>query len=461
MKTKNIIFILLGSMLISLGNSTANMAQPPKETTGPEIGEKFPSYEFLELENSEKTKVDGGTYKGKWMVIDFWSEWCGACIKSMPKMSKMQQQFKDRVKIIMVGTYAKTDHSSVKTMRKIYNNMVNSFGVNLTIAYDNILGPKLNVERLPDVFVIDPDGILRARISNLTPEFLDALINHKEKELGLDINSTMNTRNSNKIYDQNVPLLVNGNGGSEMDFIFRSLIVPHSDLTRSAASIFKPGQMELIDYSLAAFYKFAIWGDAYWNMNDKDLYENKYLNPILNIADSSDFYNAAKLEKTYSYSFWYPKNHAVAAGNKYDPKDNEKMRSRILFELKSCFGYEVKTEVRMMPCYRLTKGKNYKSIVSSGGNSKFERPKGSWGGVKIVNYPFRRVIDYIYMAYKGNLGYDPSMPIIDETGISENVDFEFWGNTFSEAKNDLEKRGLILKLDKKEMECIVITDSPK
>ncbi|TKC04217.1 TlpA family protein disulfide reductase [Pedobacter frigoris] len=424
----------------------------------PVIGEKFPEYEFEELDNSEKPKIDGGTYKGKWMVLDFWSEWCGSCIRSMPKMTKIQEQFKEKAKIIMVGTYANSKYSSVKSMKDIYARMVKSFGVNLTIAYDDKLETLLNVRRLPDIFIIDPDGILRARISTLTPEYLDAIMHGEKKTEGVDVNSKVNRNKAYVKFDANKPLLVADNGGNDSNFVFRSIIVPHSDLTPPYRLIFKPGRMEIIDVPLTVLYKFAMWGVGYWDIGDKQLYENCYSNPILSLKDSADFYTAVKLQKYYSYSFIYPVKHVNKKMNLADPKDNPALQSRILYELNSNFGYNVRTEKRMMPCYRLSyKSKGKKSIITFGGSQKYEKLKGSWAGIKLVNYPVKTLIEYIYYACRGSLGLDSAIPIINETGISENVDIEVWGTSFSDIQVDLERNGFSLKLDKKEMECVVIS----
>ena len=34
-------------------------------------------------------------HKGKTIVIDIWASWCGDCIKGMPKVKALQNQFKD------------------------------------------------------------------------------------------------------------------------------------------------------------------------------------------------------------------------------------------------------------------------------------------------------------------------------------------------------------------------------
>ncbi|MDO5969994.1 TlpA disulfide reductase family protein [Flavivirga aquimarina] len=40
-------------------------------------------------------------HKGKTIVIDIWASWCGDCIKGMPKVKKLQSEYKDVVYVFL------------------------------------------------------------------------------------------------------------------------------------------------------------------------------------------------------------------------------------------------------------------------------------------------------------------------------------------------------------------------
>jgi len=60
--------------------------------------------------NSKMTSVEGkeiafkdilAQYKGKTVVIDVWASWCPDCIKGMPKVHKLQEQFPEAVYLFL------------------------------------------------------------------------------------------------------------------------------------------------------------------------------------------------------------------------------------------------------------------------------------------------------------------------------------------------------------------------
>lgn len=55
-------------------------------------------------------------YKGKTVVIDVWASWCPDCIKGMPKVQALQQQFPKAVFVFL--SYDKTDESWKKGIEK-------------------------------------------------------------------------------------------------------------------------------------------------------------------------------------------------------------------------------------------------------------------------------------------------------------------------------------------------------
>src|SRR5690606_16797115 len=41
---------------------------------------------------------------GRLTILDFWATWCSSCIKAFPKMETLQDEFKDRLQVVLVNT---------------------------------------------------------------------------------------------------------------------------------------------------------------------------------------------------------------------------------------------------------------------------------------------------------------------------------------------------------------------
>ncbi len=71
--------------------------------------------------SQEGTKVSFSeiinTYKGKKVVIDVWASWCGDCVKGMPKVKKLQEEYSTDV-VYLFLSLDKTESSWKKGIER-------------------------------------------------------------------------------------------------------------------------------------------------------------------------------------------------------------------------------------------------------------------------------------------------------------------------------------------------------
>ena len=48
-------------------------------------------------------------YKGKWVLVNYWAEWCHACLMEMPDLVKLQAKYHDKIALIGVNFDEKSD----------------------------------------------------------------------------------------------------------------------------------------------------------------------------------------------------------------------------------------------------------------------------------------------------------------------------------------------------------------
>ena len=110
------------------------------------LGHKAPDFVVEKWLSAEPDR------KGKWVLIDFWATWCGPCRKAIPELNTFHQKFGDKLVVIGVSD---EEEAVVKKFKQV------------PIQYFSALDPKrrmyreLEVEGIPHVIIVDPEGIVR------------------------------------------------------------------------------------------------------------------------------------------------------------------------------------------------------------------------------------------------------------------------------------------------------------
>ncbi|MCO6411347.1 MAG: TlpA family protein disulfide reductase [Thiogranum sp.] len=92
-------------------------------------------------------------YRGKWVIVNYWATWCGACRKEFPDLVSLHEQHRDS-DIVVVGINFETiDRKQLQAFvaaQNISYPVLRSDPVRVTP-----IGP---VPALPTTYIIDPDG---------------------------------------------------------------------------------------------------------------------------------------------------------------------------------------------------------------------------------------------------------------------------------------------------------------
>ncbi len=94
-------------VLCSLVGGTS--AQPKALT----IGDPVPDFAFRVL-NYDQDSVRLSDFRGKLLILDFWSTWCSTCIEQFPKLSRLQEQFRDELVILPLGLFRRDDREIIR-----------------------------------------------------------------------------------------------------------------------------------------------------------------------------------------------------------------------------------------------------------------------------------------------------------------------------------------------------------
>lgn len=101
-------------------------------------------------------------FKGKTIVLDFWSTWCVPCKKSFPamQMAVNQQKTNPDVKFLFIHTWEKIENPLPEAKKYLTDN---NYDFDLYMDYKNInvATNSFKLQGIPTKFVIDKNGMIR------------------------------------------------------------------------------------------------------------------------------------------------------------------------------------------------------------------------------------------------------------------------------------------------------------
>jgi thiol-disulfide isomerase/thioredoxin len=103
---------------------------------------------------------------GKWVVINYWAAWCGACISEVPDLNRFAELTKNSSVVFFAINYDELADNQQQ-------NFAHKYGVNYTMLHENPLRnlvPADAITTLPMTYVISPQGETQQLFGTQTAE---------------------------------------------------------------------------------------------------------------------------------------------------------------------------------------------------------------------------------------------------------------------------------------------------
>lgn len=434
-------------------------SQSKQKIQFPVIGKPMPEFTLNNIIDYSTASIGSKNLKGKWYILDFWIMGCQPCIKSFPEVSAMAEKLKGKVEVFSVGIGA-------EELQKYYMPIRKKKALKIPMAFDPVLASKWQVRSYPTIFIVDDKGILRAITYETNPEKLAILIKTGENQFAKNENYRQYLQNEvTSLY------FVNGNGGNDTSFLFRSVIAKatadyssngianinqkgpgYGDLQYVSAVNVRKGLFQMSKTSLLTLYNTAFFGqDRAWITDSiyneivfLPKYADKVLWPILNVKDSSDFrVNYKTLQGLFTYSLSVPAEKAT----------KDFIMRAMQLDLFKFFGYEAKLEMRKWPVWKLVVSdpNQVASLKTQGGDPKTSVYTDSFS--QLINASAFDVISMIFGEHQFDFFFD-------KTGIDYKMDIKFEGSMrdMNTVKRELNKNGFDLVKEDRNMKVLVISD---
>jgi thiol-disulfide isomerase/thioredoxin len=128
--------------------------------------------ENFTLNDLKGVKVKLSDYRGKIVIINFWTTWCTACVTEIPELVQLENQHKNDLVVLGVSLDSLPDDdgdqaptNSLNEIKGKVVRMVELKNINYPVFLDvnNEAGGQFNGGELPTTVIVDADGNVRRR----------------------------------------------------------------------------------------------------------------------------------------------------------------------------------------------------------------------------------------------------------------------------------------------------------
>jgi thiol-disulfide isomerase/thioredoxin len=112
----------------------------------------------LALTTVQGESVSLESFKGEWVVVDFWATWCKPCVTTMPELDAWSKT--GDVRVVGIAIDEGKDHE--KKVQKFLEEHPVGYPIALDVA-DKPVWQSYKVKILPTLLLIDPSGQIVAR----------------------------------------------------------------------------------------------------------------------------------------------------------------------------------------------------------------------------------------------------------------------------------------------------------
>lgn len=162
------LILSLGILLITLNYSGCTS----KDKNG------APEFTVYDLSGKQ---LSSSNLKGKVVFVHFWATWCRYCLKEIPTLNELYNQYKDKGVTFVALTLDEKDSKSVQMLK-------NHVKIDYPLAWGNeeIVKKFSSFRGLPSTFIISPDWKIAQHIKGYVPktvfeEALNKLIGLQDK----------------------------------------------------------------------------------------------------------------------------------------------------------------------------------------------------------------------------------------------------------------------------------------
>lgn len=405
------------------------------------IGDKVPDVTLVNMRNYTNTTAKLSDFKGKLVILDFWNKWCSSCISFFPKMEDFQKEFGNEIQILLVT------NNTAKELAPLFEKSPNARNTNLPmIIGDTMLNSLFPHIGVPYHVWIDKDGIVKQTTNGESTTKGNIKAYLEGRSINLPIRRD---RDISKLtlLDQM------GDYTQKESLAYYSIITKKNKLS---SEHFGGGFIDSTNKNI---------GNRYINFSITSLLslcQPSYSKVVIETKDSSNLKKYFVPDNPDELSTWL-ENNSYCYEVRFPVGINGNSRVKFMQQdLERFFG--VKSNVEERPFKTLVLYKTEDSPPKKHYNNRqvnddvvCERTKDSIWVLK--DCPVPAILNRIVGMYSGQMYSKDEIPKIDETHLSGRITAELKvGKTLAELNLELQKIGLIVKEETRNIQCLIIKE---
>ena len=123
---------------------------------------------LAEKDSNAEAAFSIDNYKGKWLILNYWAEWCAPCIKEIPELNTLDRDYSADLDVVAVNF----DHIKGQALMDLVTRM--------NIDFDVVEEDPADILRLsrpaslPTTYVFDRNGQLYAKL--VGPQTIETIL---------------------------------------------------------------------------------------------------------------------------------------------------------------------------------------------------------------------------------------------------------------------------------------------
>ena len=154
--------LMCGFIGIAIPNTFANANSGIKE-------KEFKNFYLTDTQNIKHTL---SSYRGKWVIVNYWATWCPPCLEEVPDLVALYDSRKNKDVMVLGVVF---DYESADEITRYVDDML--------MSYPIILGDELAIKQIgsadvmPTTFIYNPKGLLvKVKRGLVTKSYLEEIM---------------------------------------------------------------------------------------------------------------------------------------------------------------------------------------------------------------------------------------------------------------------------------------------